>query len=123
MGQYIDDWPSGWGVPEIVSFMKNESIKEKVSIYTEGTFGLLPYAFEIYLGDNPNIDIHGIWPIHSEIPEEILESAAQHSTYFVMYQGQTPPFQWQSYLKKLAEYQKGLNKNSSMRLYKVIPNQ
>jgi len=119
MGQYIDDWPSGWGVSEIVSFLQNESKAGKVSVFTEGTFGLLPYAFEIYLGENKNIDIHGIWPVPTEKPIEVVENAADHPTYFVMYQSQTPPFQW--HLELIAEYQKGLNKKSSMRLYKVTP--
>jgi len=118
-GQYIDDWPSGWGTPEIVSFLQNESKKGKVSVFTEGTFGLLPYAFEIYLGENKNIDIHGIWPIPTEKPLDVLQSASDHPTYFVMYQNQTPPFQW--HLELLAKYQKGLNEKSSMRLYRVLP--
>ena len=119
MGQYIDDWPSGWGVSEIVSFLQNESKTGKVSIFTEGTFGLLPYAFEIYLGENKNIDIHGIWTVPAEKPSEVLQSAGDHPTYFVMYQNQTPPFQW--HLELLAKYQKGLSEKSSMRLYRVTP--
>jgi 4-amino-4-deoxy-L-arabinose transferase-like glycosyltransferase len=119
LGQYINDWPSGWGVSEIVEFLWNESIKGNVSVYTEGTFGLLPYAFEIYLGDIRTIDIHGIWPVPTEMPKEIAEKAAEHPTYFVMYQFQTPPSQWP--LTFIASYDKGLNKNSTMRLYKVNP--
>lgn len=118
-GQYVDDWPSGWGTPEIVAFLEKESRSGKVSVYTEGTFGLLPYAFEIYLGTNTNIDIHGIWPVPSELPPEVAASAALHPTFFVMYQSQTPPFQW--HLQLISEYPKGLNAKSSMRLYKVNP--
>jgi 4-amino-4-deoxy-L-arabinose transferase-like glycosyltransferase len=118
-GQYIDDWPSGWGVPEIISYLKNQSQKGKVSVFTEGTFGLLPYAFEIYLGGITNIDIHGIWPVPNEMPVDIIQSALDHPTYFVMYQSQSPPFQW--HLELIAKYQKGINKNSTMRLYKVVP--
>ena len=50
---------------------------------------------------------------------DVLQSAKDHPTYFVMYQNQTPPFQW--HLELQAEYQKGLNKKSTMRLYKVLP--
>ena len=116
-GQYIDDWPSGWGVSEIVKFFQNESAKGNISVYTEGTFGLLPYAFEIYLGDNKNIDIHGIWPLPTQMPTDMMQRAAEHPAYFVMYQSQAVPFQWP--LKLLYGYQKGLNKNSTMRLYKI----
>jgi len=118
-GQYIDDWPSGWGVSEIVGFVKKEAQNGNVSLYTEGTFGLLPYAFEIYLSDVKNVDIHGIWPVPTELPLEIMESAQSHATFFVMYQNQTPPFQW--HLELLQEFPKGLNEHSTMRLYKVNP--
>jgi len=119
LGQYISDWPSGWGVAEIVSFLKKESLKGNVTVYTEGTFGLLPYAFEIYLGDIKNIDIHGLWPVPTEMPNDISQKAGDHPTYFVMYQFQKPPSQWP--LKLIASYDKGLNKNSTMRLYQVNP--
>ena len=119
-GQYIDDWPSGWGVREIIGYLKEESLKGKVSVFTEGTFGLLPYAFEIYLGDIKNIDITGIWPIQTEMPRDMIEKSSDHPTYFVMYQHSTYPEPWR--LKLLAEYPKGLNKNAiTMRLYKVLP--
>lgn len=118
-GQYVDDWPSGWGVSEIVGLIKKEAQNGNVSLYTEGTFGLLPYAFEIYLSDIKNIDIHGIWPVPTELPQEMINSAQSHPTFFVMYQNQTPPFQW--HLELIQEFPKGLNKNSTMRLYKVNP--
>lgn len=115
-GQYVNDWPSGWGVKETVQFFKEKSEKEPIAIYTEGTFGLLPFAFEIYLGDNPNIEIHGIWPIHKEIPPEIASSVLVKRTYFVTYQsGGTPDWN----LTKLLEYQKGVNETSVMRVYEV----
>lgn len=117
-GQYIQDWPSGWGVPEIVAFVKKEAQKGTVSLFTEGTFGLLPYAFEIFLEDVPTVDIHGIWPIPTEMPQKMVESAFDHPTFFVMYQNQKPPFEWQ--LKLLATYAKGLNPDSTMRLYQVV---
>jgi hypothetical protein len=119
-GQYIDGWPSGWGIPEIVTILKDDMQNNKISVYTEGTFGLLPYALEIFLGDFRNIDIHGIWPIPREMPEDMRVSAKDHPTYFVMYQHQSPPFEWR--LQLIQEYQKGLSTESaSMRLYKVNP--
>lgn len=118
--QYVDDWPSGWGVSEIVTYFKEKTAEGKVSVYTEGTFGLLPYAFEIYLGDDKNIDITGIWPIQEDMPKGMAEKASDHPTYFVMYQHQAYPFRWR--LKLISEYFKGLNKNAvTMRLYEVLP--
>jgi 4-amino-4-deoxy-L-arabinose transferase-like glycosyltransferase len=60
-GQYIDNWPSGWGVSQVNTYLLAQSKKGKVTVYTDGTFGLLPYAIEIYLVDNPNMKIQGLY--------------------------------------------------------------
>ncbi len=118
-GQLIDSWPAGWGVSEVNTFFLERLKFSKVSVYTEGTFGLLPAAIEIYLVDKPNIDIHGIWPLPEHILPEMLVSARDHETYFIFNQTQETPLGWPILL--LAEYQKGLRENRKLRLYKVIP--
>ena len=60
---------------------------KKIYVGTGGTFGLMPYALEIYLHDNPNITIKGFWPVEGTPPKEVLEAAKKMPTYFVMYQG------------------------------------
>ena len=108
--QYISDWPAGGGVKESVKFFEEKSKNEKIFIGTEGTFGLLPYALEIYLANNPNITIKGYWPIE-RIPEEALESAKKMPTYFIFYQpciecefSGDAPNDWP--LKKISEFKK-----------------
>lgn len=83
--QYITLWPAGGGVKESIEFFQNQAKDKKIFIATEGTFGLLPYAFEIYLEDNPNITIKGYWPI-GEIPDEVVNASKKMPTYFVFYQ-------------------------------------
>jgi hypothetical protein len=117
-GQYIDDWPSGWGIPEVNAFLANEAEKGKVSVYTDGTFGLLPYSIEIYLVDNPNMKIKGLYPITSDMPREALEDAKDHPTYIIFNKIQDIP-QWP--LTLVSQYQKGKRENVFMRLYKVLP--
>lgn len=118
-GQYIDNWPAGWGVREVNSFLGKEAQKGKITVYTEGTFGLMPYAIEIYLVDSPNVKIHGIWPLPKDPPREMLESAQNRPTYFVLNQTQQAPVGWPLVL--LNEYQKGIQKESKLRLYRVVP--
>lgn len=118
-GQYINNWPSGWGVSEINTFLLSESQKGKISVYTDGTFGLLPYAIEIYLVDNPNIKITGIYPIPEQMPKEILLAAEDRPTYVVFNQMQNPPSSWP--LKKLSEYQKGNRPDVHMGIYQIVP--
>lgn len=117
-GQLIDDWPAGWGVKEVNSFLKEKASKEKIIVYTEGTFGLLPYSLEIYLINDPNIKIQGIWPLPNEPPLEILENASKTSSFLILNQSQEPPA-WP--LEFIAGYQKGNRANRMLRLYKIVP--
>lgn len=86
LNQYNNDWPSGGGIKEAVTFFQDKARGQKIKIITQGTFGLLPYGLEIYLVDNPNIKIEGIWPITYKLPDEIIKEGKKVSTYFVFYQ-------------------------------------
>ncbi len=118
-GQYVDDWPSGWGVREANAFLLSESIKGPITVYTDGTFGLLPYAIEIYLVDRPNITIRGIWPLPPDMPPEMLEQAQKEPTYFVLNQEQVVPLKWP--LTLIAQYTKGTRVDKKLRLLQVNP--
>lgn len=83
-GQYLTDWPSGVGVNQTISFL--ESQHGKMYVGTEGTFGLMPYALQIYLYKNSDITINGFWPINSTPPQELLNAAKTMPTYVVFYQ-------------------------------------
>lgn len=117
-GQYIDDWPSGWGIPEVNAFLSAQAEKGKVSVYTDGTFGLLPYAIEIYLVDNPNMKIKGLYPIRPAMPDAMYQDAKDHPTYMIFNATQNVP-SWP--LKFIAEYQKGKRTDVFMRLFEVLP--
>lgn len=118
-GQYLNDWPSGYGVAEVVTFLKNQPKDQQVYIGTEGTFGLLPYALQIYFYSQQNIHIIGFWPVnHNDLPVQILDLAKNNPTYFVFNESQaniTNP-----HLKLIDKYQKGVG-DSYMRFYEVIP--
>lgn len=119
VGQYIDNWPSGWGVSEINAFFSKQAEKGMISVYTDGTFGLLPYAIEIYLVDNPNVKIYGIYPMPKDMPEQMIKDAQDHPTYIVFNQIQNPSSSWS--ITRLAEYQKGNRTDVHLRLYQVVP--
>jgi len=84
--QFIASWPSGVGVSETITFLKEKAQAQKIYVGTEGTFGLMPYSLEIYLKDNPNIKTQGFWPITDVPPKEAVEAAKVMPTYFVFYQ-------------------------------------
>lgn len=116
--QYIDDWPSGWGVPEVVSYLRVQSQFQAISVFTEGTFGLFPYALEIYLVDNKNISIQGIWPLPEMFPEDIYLASLRMPTFVVLNETQVAPATWP--LQLIGQYKKG-TVDKYMRLFKVIP--
>lgn len=118
VGQYIDDWPSGWGMPEVNAFLRDQASRGKVTVYTDGTFGLLPYAIEVYLVDNPNMTIKGLYPVPIDMPPDMVASAKSHPTYIVFNQQQNIP-RWP--MKLIAEYRKGKRPDVYLRLFQILP--
>jgi len=117
-GQYISDWPAGGGVKEVNAYLAQEATKGSIIVYTEGTFGLLPYAVEIDLVDNPNIAIRGIWPLPLEPPAAMLEEAAARPTYLITNESQEISPAWPVTL--IAHYQKGIRKDRQLRLFRLV---
>jgi len=120
-GQLIDDWPAGGGVREVVSFIIAQSEKGPAAVYTEGTFGLLPYAIEMYMISRPDIFVKGIWPLPKAIPLEIIESSKVRPTYIILNQTQEISSGWPVTL--ISTYQKGRREDRALRLYKVVLHQ
>jgi hypothetical protein len=117
-GQILNDWPAGGGVKEVKDLLIQFSQAGPISVYTDGTFGLLPYAVEIYTIDQPDIFVKGIWPVPEQIPPEILESAGRKPTYVIMNQSATRSA-WP--LELVSEYEKGTIPGRTLRLYRVVP--
>jgi hypothetical protein len=117
-GQYINDWPAGWGIPEVNAFLLTQADKGKITVYTDGTFGLLPYAVELYLVDNPNVTIKGMYPVLNDMPKELTDQAKKNPTYMIFNQIQNIP-PWP--LRFISQYQKGQNAAEFLRLYEVLP--
>lgn len=118
-GQYLNDWPAGYGVAEVATFLKSQPQDRQIYVGTEGTFGLLPYALQIYFYGQENIHIIGFWPVnHNDLPTQILDLAQNNPTYFVF--NETQQETTNQHLKLIANYRKGVG-DSYMRLYEVIP--
>jgi hypothetical protein len=115
--QLFDDWPSGWGMDTVINYLSQESRTKKIIAATEGTFGLNPYAYEIYLKTNPNIEIISYWPV-TEVPEDLLIKAKEKDTYLLFKESQNIPTNWP--LKEIFKIRRGLG-NTFLLLYQVIP--
>ena len=118
--QFMNDWPAGGGLREVIAFLKEQAKDKKIYVATQGTFGSLPtYATEIYLDENKNIQKRGIWPIPPLIPEDLVEKAKSMKVFFIFNDTPEPPPGWP--VKLVAKYQKGIG-SSYLSLYEVIPN-
>ncbi len=117
-GQFIEDWPAGGGVREVVAYLRDEASRREISVYTEGTFGLMPYAIELYLVDNPNVKITGIWPLPEIMPQEMSNDASKSATYFILNETQVTPPKWP--LTLIGEYEKAKRQDhKKLRFYRI----
>lgn len=116
--QYINDWPAGGGVEQMVAYFSKEAANKKIYVLTQGTFGSVPtLGVEIYLDNNKNIEKRGIWPIPNTIPADLLIRAKKMPVYVVFNQTDVPEG-WVSSLMPVVKYQKGIG-NAYLRIYKV----
>lgn len=114
--QYITSWPVGYGIAEMITFLKEQAEDKKIFLATEGTFGLMPASFELYLWDHPNVEIKGFFPVN-EIPRVVLEKAEEIPTFFVFNETKQVPGEWP--LKLIAKYPRP-DPRHSMRFYQVL---
>jgi len=116
-GQFFDSQFAGGGIKEVVAYFQKESQNKKITLYTEGTFGLLPFSIELYFYDNPNMKIVGIWPL-DKIPSEKIKYEKGRENYIIINETQQIPREWP--LEKILEVRKGKS-NKYLRLFKILP--
>jgi len=123
--QLLYGWSSGVGVSETVNYLQDQAKQSKVYVGTEGTFGLMPYALQIYLDKNSNVTSQGFWPIESVPPQELIAASKKEPTYVVFYQAcptcvaiGKAPATWP--LTEIFSIKK-LSQNTYYTLYKVNP--
>jgi hypothetical protein len=115
--QMLDDWPAGGGIAEVNRFIGEKAKTGNIAVYTDGTFGLLPAAIEMYYVDHPQVEIHGIWPLPETIPKEMMMKASEKPVYMILNQF-TGELNWPMQL--IASYQKGKRQDRFLRLYEIV---
>jgi 4-amino-4-deoxy-L-arabinose transferase-like glycosyltransferase len=81
--QYVSGHPSGYGVSEVINLIDKEiKINDQVTLVTEGTFGLYPYAFDLYYWQNPKIVILPRWPL--KFDTEVTKYTAKGPVFVVL---------------------------------------
>lgn len=113
--QYLDDWPSGYGVKEVVNYLRAEKQKQPIFVATEGTFGLFPYALELEFFSDPKIKIQGYWPLPK--PEVVSADSDGRPSYLLLKESQNVPSDWP--VELIAQYRRGKG-NTYLKFYKII---
>ncbi|OGK39035.1 hypothetical protein A3F34_00720 [Candidatus Roizmanbacteria bacterium RIFCSPHIGHO2_12_FULL_44_10] len=65
-GQYLEGWPAGWGIKEIVDYSRDKSQDKPVILMAEGNFGMSGDVLDSYLKPGDKINIKGYWPLNRE---------------------------------------------------------
>lgn len=115
--QLINDWPAGYGIAEVVTYLKRVAAENKIVVGTEGTFGLFPMAIELYLGTNENVTFKPLWPL-GEFPKELLEDAKTKPTFLLFKEKQVIPSEWPLVL--IEKYQRG-DGPTYLYFFRVVP--
>lgn len=119
---YVNGWSAGNGTKQIADWALDHMRQtgKPMTIFTEGTFGILPHGLELYVdGRVEGLTITGLYPITSVPPSHALESVKTNpETYLVLNNTQTAS--QLPGLELVGEYHK-FDPAYTMRLYRVLP--
>ncbi|MFH1244569.1 MAG: glycosyltransferase family 39 protein [bacterium] len=118
---YVNGWSAGNGTKQIADWAvaRIKSTGKPMTIFTEGTFGILPHGLELYAdGRVDGLTITGLYPITDIPPSHALQSVKTNpETYIILnnsYKKDVP-----SGLELVASYPK--LRDNPMNLYRVLP--
>lgn len=119
---YLEDWTAGYGLKEIAEYLKNEAKKSgKVVVGTEGSFGTLPDALQIYLDKSTDVVVIGG---KATISAQLRNSAQDQPTYFVANKSRYPEEYFDKNIELIKVYPKiysDKSKQDAMLLFRVYP--
>jgi len=118
---YVNGWSAGNGTKQIAQWAisRIQDTGKPMTIYTEGTFGILPHGLELYVqGKTNKLTVTGLYPI-GDIPPAIVVAQAYNNpeTYLILNNTLTQDVP--AGLELVASYDK--LRDNPMRLYRVIP--
>ncbi|MEO6509102.1 MAG: glycosyltransferase family 39 protein [Patescibacteria group bacterium] len=97
--QYLEEWPAGWGIKEIVQYSREKSKEKPVIIIAEGNFGMASDSLDSSLKrSDTNISIWGRWPVTEKDIEDASNQLKDHYVYLVLSQQKSIPTNWNTKL-------------------------
>lgn len=80
--QYITEHTSGYGLDKVFAYLDDKKQTGKITVVTQGTFGLYPYAFNLQYWDDTNVNIIPRWPL-SVIDQDIYDATRSSNVYII----------------------------------------
>ncbi len=86
-GQYIMDWPAGWGMKEVVEFARKESTDKNrpVHILAEGNFGKSGDVLNTLKIPGDTFIVEGIWPLNLDKVKATQQKLETNKVYVVFH--------------------------------------
>lgn len=109
-GQYIEGWPSGHGIKEIIEYARLKSKEKPVILLAEGNFGMVGDVLDTFLKKDDYISIKAYWPLE---PKNLMENQAfldKNYVYAVSAHQKNTPSNWP--VKLIKRFDKPGNKSS-----------
>jgi 4-amino-4-deoxy-L-arabinose transferase-like glycosyltransferase len=73
--QFVGTHPSGYGVDRVYAFINDVKANgEDITVVTQGTFGLYPYAFNLEYWDDKQVSVVPRWPL-DKLDDDIFKAA------------------------------------------------
>jgi 4-amino-4-deoxy-L-arabinose transferase-like glycosyltransferase len=116
-GQYLEDWPAGWGIKEIMTYSREHSSDKPVILLGEGNFGMAGDVLNSSLKRSDKITVKGYWPLGLKELQDNQKELDTNHVYVVFTHRSEFPADWP--IKLIKKYDKPGHKNSNIYLYEL----
>ncbi len=99
-GQYIEGWPAGWGMTDIIDFARQKSKEKPVILLAEGNFGMSGDVLDVFMRNSDTISIRAYWPLELKELQENQKDLKDHYIYIVLTHKFDYPADWPMKLVK-----------------------
>lgn len=117
--QYINGWPSGQGIKEIVTYLTPKTEQGQFTILTEGLFGSMPTtAMQLYFGNYPQVTITPVDDSKFMFPKNVDWS---RDVYALLNKEQSIPPKWRTDVLVAVKKGNGSDHIRLLKVYKPLP--
>ncbi|OGK38849.1 hypothetical protein A3B02_01975 [Candidatus Roizmanbacteria bacterium RIFCSPLOWO2_01_FULL_42_14] len=82
-GQYLEGWPSGWGIKEIAEYAREKATDKPVYILADGDFGMSGDVLRVHVRDDDQVFVKAYWPLNDENLKENQALLKDHYVFVV----------------------------------------